>query len=391
MGALDLIKKVKIQTLSFEKHPCKDLELVQKLHYLNGLSLVAHEDGEISEKEREYLSILLTSFDLQKEQLEELVEFAQNPDEESILELMQAFSTKEIKYNFMIDAMMLASVDGNFDAKERAVIEQYFEMFKISKNEQDALNYLYTLFYTQDGGGLFRYFTKHSYFKKELFEYLLDYYKIDFAYELKEDEKKTLELEFFRPDSESAYAVKLANAIEIAVKPINNAQFCIYINYALMQEEIELNGDDMVVDSKEKYLLFNPQNSEIVYDKKSNTFVVNPDKEKDKITGVTPIIAQRFTAWLSAYHNIKYSVTNFEYDRNNDNVDSFTVKPFDEIYSGTLDFWYVTPLARSFSLHQENIEYNYSSETTSFRVMKLLDEKSAQDGTSIGSWFNQHR
>jgi hypothetical protein len=34
--------------------------------------------------------------------------------------------------------------------------------------------------------------------KIELFQYLLDYYQIDMAYEVTVDEKKLLELEFFK-------------------------------------------------------------------------------------------------------------------------------------------------------------------------------------------------
>jgi len=61
MAVLDLIKKVKVQTLSFEKHPCRDLDMETKVHYLNALALIANEDGKIVEKENEYLTILINS------------------------------------------------------------------------------------------------------------------------------------------------------------------------------------------------------------------------------------------------------------------------------------------------------------------------------------------
>ena len=200
MSALSLLKKIKVQTLSFEKHPCRELDQEQMVHYLNGLALVTNEDETVCDKEKEYLSILINSFGLSEEMLETFVDFAENPDEKLLLDMMQSFMTKEIKYNLIIDAMMIASIDGNFDEKEKALINEYFEMFKISKKEAEDLRYIYEMFYAQDGNALFRYFKRNEYMKVELFQYLLDYYKIDMAYELVEDEKKILTFEFFKPD-----------------------------------------------------------------------------------------------------------------------------------------------------------------------------------------------
>ncbi|MDQ6963034.1 MAG: hypothetical protein Q9M28_11015, partial [Mariprofundaceae bacterium] len=115
MSVLNLLKKVKVQTLSFEKHPCRELEQEQMIHYLNGLVLITHEDGSVCDKEREYLSILINSFGLSEDMLETFINFAENPDEKMILDMMQSFATRDIKYNFMVDAMMIANIDGAFD------------------------------------------------------------------------------------------------------------------------------------------------------------------------------------------------------------------------------------------------------------------------------------
>jgi len=222
MGVLDLLKKVKIQTLSFEKHPCRALDQEVMVHYLNGLALIANEDDSVCEKEREYLSILINSFGLSEDMLETFVQFAQNPDEKRILDMMQSFATKDIKYNFMVDCMMIASADGEFDEKEEALIAQYVEMFKITQKEADDLRYIYEMFYTQNGNALYRYFKRNEYMKVELFQYLLDYYKIDMAYELVEDEKKILTFEFFKPSFSPG---SLKNATEIIIITNKNDNF----------------------------------------------------------------------------------------------------------------------------------------------------------------------
>jgi len=166
------------------------------VHYLNGLALVANEDGNICEKEREYLSILINSFGLSEDMLETFVNFAENPDEKLILDMMQSFNSKDIKYNFMIDCMMIANANDDFDESKEAIIEEYFKMLKITALEAFDLRDLYKKFYTQNGHALLKYFglskdTSYSLFKTKVenFQYLIDYYKINFAYELAEEVK----------------------------------------------------------------------------------------------------------------------------------------------------------------------------------------------------------
>jgi len=394
MGVLDLLKKVKVQTLSFEKHPCRDLEQEQMIHYLNGLALVTKEDGNICEKEREYLSILINSFGLSEDMLETFVNFAENPEEKLILDMMQSFATKDIKYNFMVDAMMTASIDGNFDASEEAIIEQYFEMFKITKDEEKDLRYIYEMFYTQDGNGLYRYFgikNKNAKYtiKPELFQYLLEYYEIDMAYELQEEEKKLLDFEFFKPTFKEG---ELGNgATEIMTKPVNNAQFCIYLNYAFMDKKIEIDGNGKVVDSESKDLLMDLDKSDIYLE--DGKFIVDKDKYENRVTGITYVAANLFIAWASGVNGVKYGLTSFTICQVY--MDSFSTPIFGEFYYGYYNRNYNNYsgyrrannkyYSQKYFSYNDNqswydgysssydpkVDENYTSKETSFRMMKL--------------------
>ena len=388
MSTLSLLKKVKVQTLSFEKHPCKELDQEMMIHYLNGLALVANEDGTICEKEQEYLSILINSFGLNEEMLETFIAFAQNPDEKRILDMMQSFMNKEIKYNFMIDAMMIASIDGDFDEQEEAIIAEYFEMFKITKAEEKDLRYLYEMFYTQDGNALYRYFGKQDKYdtfliKKELFEYLLDYYHIDMAYELKEEEKRVLELAFFQPTFE--YGGLAKNATEIMTKPVSHAQFCIFLNSAYLAKEIAFDGEGKVVDSQTKEIVMDLEQSEICFEK--NEFrVTSIANEEKRITGMTYLLAEAFATWISQYHQEEYQLSSYSSSSYTytyaSSVDSFTVKPlYEMVYSIHLTNYY-----KIIKLDNNRLFFNNSScsaeigrtfcdSETSFRVMKLPEEK----------------
>ena len=332
MDLLNLLNKVKIQTLSFEKHPIAKLDDEMKIHYLNGLSLVAIADGSIHEKEKEYLTLLINSFGLSDEILDSFIEFAQNPDEKAILEMMKAFTNRDIKYNFIIDAMNIAYIDEEYHENEKAVIQHYFEMFKFREDEIKDLKDIYDMFKKQDGNRLLRYFGKQDKYdtyliKKELFEYLLDYYNIDMAYELQENEKRVLDFEFFKPTFSSGGLDY--GATEIMVKPVNNEQFCIFLNSAFVNKEIEFNGDGNLADSETKDLLMNLEMSDIKFE--NNEFIVkNREDEEKKVTGVTYVAAKMFIEWVSKYNNAKYKLPTFTYDRIY--MDSFINPIFEEFY-----------------------------------------------------------
>jgi len=391
MSALSLLKKVKVQTLSFEKHPCRELEQEQMIHYLNGLALITNEDETVCEKEREYLSILINSFGLSEDMLETFVNFAENPDEKLILDMMQSFATKDIKYVFMVDAMMIASIDGNFDENEKAIINEYFEMFKITPDEAKDLRYIYEMFYTQNGNALYRYFGKQDKYdifliKKELFEYLIDYYKIDFTYELKEDEKKILTFEFFKPTFQKGTLGD--GAKEIMTKPISNVQFCIYLNSALLNKEIEIDGNGKVVDSKSKNIVFDLSNSDIKLD--NNEFILNDIKnENKKVNGVTLKLAKKFINWIGEYNNEKYALPHFFVNYHSDqDSDNYIYGSVFKDYPISKEFYYTSAKNKNnegfrispsktiphfFASNPSKIT-DKSTAIASFRMMKLSKE-----------------
>ena len=307
MAVLDLLKKVKVQTLSFEKHPCRDLDMETKVHYLNALALMANEDGKIVEKEEEYLTILINSFELSEDTLSEYIEFAKNPDESQLVEMMNAFGTKDIKYNLMVDAMILAQRDGDFHKSETALIEQYFEMFKISEKEAEDLKHIFESFHAQDARALARYFNRNRMIKQSLFNYLLEYYKIDLVYALKEEEKELLDFKWFKPTFKEG---GLQDANEIMKQPISNAQFFIYLNARYDENAISVQENKVYRNNEEKTLLMELENSDISF-KDGGFSIEDSNKDEEKITGITADTVEDFVKWINDLQNKKYKLVEF--------------------------------------------------------------------------------
>ena len=357
MALLDLIKKVKVQTLSFEKHPARKLSDEDKIHYLNGLAIVANIDGNIDEREKEYLTILLNSFDLSDDLLESAIDFAKNPDEQTLVDMIKSFSNKNIKYTFLIDAMIIANRDGIFDESEKALIDEYFDMFKITEDEKKDLKYIFKLFYTQDGNGLYRHFKKDYRYKPykinpKIFEYLLEYYGIDMKYELKKEEEKILDFKFFEPD----LGGDVSNNYKIMEKPVSNAQFVIFLNALLIDSLIEVE-DNKVFDAKTKTLLMDLNNSDIEYI--DNKFVVDKQENEDnRITGITYNFASRFIGWVSKYKNENYEILRFS-ARNKVEYAYINVKDFPVIPNNEFIGIYTIYYSGNFRWEYSNYKYVY--------------------------------
>ncbi|MDQ6962319.1 MAG: hypothetical protein Q9M28_07270, partial [Mariprofundaceae bacterium] len=354
-----------------------------------------NEDDSVCEKEKEYLSILINSFGLSEDMLETFINFAENPDEKMILDMMQSFATKDIKYNFMVEAMMIASIDGVFDDAENAIIEQYFEMFKITVDEAKDLRYIYEMFYKQDGNALFRYFGKKDkntihIIKPELFQYLLDYYKIDMAYELQEDEKKILTLEFFKPTFEKGLLGH--GAAEIMTKPVSNAQFCIFLNAFFMDDKIEFDGHGKIVESESKELLMDLDHSDIEFE--DGVFIISSaEDEEKKVTGVTFLVTYMFTVFVEKKTNVKYFISSY-IGMPSFSLESFDILPNNELLllghydsrkgqtggylailkNMTTNGCTISTLGGGLNSQRVRITGNFNSDDVSFRMMKLPEE-----------------
>ena len=290
----------------------------------------------------------------------------------------------------MIDAMMIASADGNFDEKEEAIISEYFEMFKLTKDETKELRYIYEMFYVQDANALYRYFGKQNdddiyIIKKELFQYLIDYYEINFDLELTREEQKILTFEFFKPTFENGGLGE--GATEIMTKPVSNAQFCIYLNRAYIAKDIGFNDNSKIIDNKTKVILMDLKMSNIEFN--NNEFIVNNAKNEDeKITGITYVFAEMFIKWISKYNNNTYKLSKFTYRRLY--MKDFKYPIFGEFYysldneysgyyyaretfcdtanGGFLSCW---GIGNALNILSSN---SYFSNKTSFRMMKLPNE-----------------
>ncbi|ERP30741.1 TerB family tellurite resistance protein [Chitinivibrio alkaliphilus] len=123
-----------------EKHPLLKADLTMKHFYLNGLALLMSVDDEIDEKEKEYISNLIQAFDMGDDIINEMVEFAENPNPDVVKEMLGEINADPLmKKTFVVDCMMLAEKDGTLHENEKKFINTMYETFSFSEDEKSVL------------------------------------------------------------------------------------------------------------------------------------------------------------------------------------------------------------------------------------------------------------
>ncbi|XNJ85057.1 TerB family tellurite resistance protein [Vibrio cyclitrophicus] len=207
LDILDIINEATKEANSFENHAAKNLTLEERLLYLQGLALVMNADGEIHPEEKEYLRILIKSFEMDESILESFVEFAQRPDKDTIQAFFRTFRRRPIAQLFLFDALMMTRRDDSVDEREKAVVDKIAEQLEVLKGTYQDIFDLFCHIKNRDWDESGLYFNSHL-VNPDNFKHLLDYYEVDF------DELKSATLE-----------KKKSRLIEVISRRVSSSRF----------------------------------------------------------------------------------------------------------------------------------------------------------------------
>lgn len=177
LDILDVINEATKEANSFENHAAKDLTLEERLLYLQGLALVMNADGEIHPEEKEYIRILIKSFEMDESILDSFVEFAQRPDKDTVQEFFRTFKRRPIAQLFLFDALMMTRRDDSVDDRETAVVDKIAEQLEVRKGVYHDIFYLFCHIKNKDWDESVLYFSYHL-LNANYFSHILDYYEI---------------------------------------------------------------------------------------------------------------------------------------------------------------------------------------------------------------------
>ncbi|XNJ85055.1 TerB family tellurite resistance protein [Vibrio cyclitrophicus] len=140
VNILNAINTAAKNMILFDNHAAKQLPLEDKLLYLQSLALVMNADQKIHEEEKEYLKILIRSFEIDESILDILEEFSLNPDQDTIQCILKAFMKRDISITLLFDMFMIANSDGNISDREMSVIRSLCLHFKLDINQFSKIN-----------------------------------------------------------------------------------------------------------------------------------------------------------------------------------------------------------------------------------------------------------
>jgi len=188
MAVLDILKKVNAKKLKFKNHPCIGFDIETKIHYLNGLVLVVNENNGISKKEKDYLSLLINSLDMNSDLLDDIIEFSQNPEEELIAEIFEVIAENEIKYIFLIDSLMMAYHDTNYAESEKNLILQYCNILDIDEDKFNILDAIVVAILEKDSKTLIN-LLNDKMIEQEIINHYIEFFNIELSQKLNLDTK----------------------------------------------------------------------------------------------------------------------------------------------------------------------------------------------------------
>lgn len=180
LDILDVINEATKEANSFENHAAKDLTLEERLLYLKGLALVMNADGEIHPEEKEYIRILVKSFEMDESILESFVEFAQCPDKDTVQAFFRTFRRRQIAQLFLFDALMMTCRDDFVDEREKAVVDKIAEQLEVLEGTYQDIYDLFCHIKNNDWNESSLYFSSHL-LNVDFFKHLLSFHSIDYA------------------------------------------------------------------------------------------------------------------------------------------------------------------------------------------------------------------
>jgi|GEM_PF-2150264 len=131
----------KVET--YINHPFKSASLEEKLLYLQSLALVMNADKVIDDNEKQYLTILINSFELEGDLLDGIVGFASSPDKESVKAFFCNFANHDILPVFLFDALSMVHRDGALDDAESALVAIFCKQLQINETVQQKVSTLF--------------------------------------------------------------------------------------------------------------------------------------------------------------------------------------------------------------------------------------------------------
>lgn len=236
---LDMLGKVQAAQTLLKSHLANQFDMEVKEAYLSGLALVAAVDGDIVDKERAYLELLLRSFAMPPDTLEGLLAFASEPDQETLSRLPTLIADEKLKKVFLLDCIVIAKEDGKVSEDEILVRKQFRAMLGVSAADIEEITKLSTLIECGDVKAIFGYAKANESLGIDIYQHLLELKNISI-----DDYHKSIKKAFINQLNFQFIDVAcLENGTKLMKDCVTMAHFSAYLQYLLDLHELSIEWE----------------------------------------------------------------------------------------------------------------------------------------------------
>jgi len=293
MSKFKKVLKKKELEVALSKHPLREIDEEVKKDYVKGLVFIAVEDENFSDDERNYITALMSNIGVDSALLSEFESFASDPDEDELLSFMDRLKAfdEDVKINFLIEAVVLAYKDGDFDASEKEMFNDYIEMLELEEKKDDIMYIATALVDKNIDLALSIYTAKKEFFLK--FDYMFDMLDVD----IEKEQKKIYETNWVEW-RDFKYGGVLDNNM-VAGHPVTVQQYCIYLNSTLINKTLKSISGTPKFDLDGEVMIEDVANSNLSYE--SNLFTYEDENKLAPIVGVSVLGINSYINYINQY------------------------------------------------------------------------------------------
>lgn len=118
----------------------KDYPIEEKGAYLGALATMASADGNTTQEELEFLSMMAEAAELPENLQQEITQIAQNPSQISLQRCLDTLKQSQLRFSFVTDIISFAKSDGKYTSDEQQRIQEISQYLGIDQKQFSILD-----------------------------------------------------------------------------------------------------------------------------------------------------------------------------------------------------------------------------------------------------------
>ncbi|WP_162053429.1 tellurite resistance TerB family protein [Pontibacter pamirensis] len=117
----------------------KDYSMEEKGAYFGALATMASADGQTTEEELEFLSLMSEAAELPENVQQEVIHIAKNPSQINVQKCLDVLKGSQLRFSFITDIISFAKADGHYSPEEQKEIQRMADYLQVNQKQYSIL------------------------------------------------------------------------------------------------------------------------------------------------------------------------------------------------------------------------------------------------------------